>query len=227
MKIRLVVGVALAQSVAIAACYDWSLTTINQGGPDSSLPDGTVQDDATSAPDSPAAMPDGKTGGDGEAKSDGSKDGPTRDASAPCTMGGVLCPAGQYCDFADDLCGSGIITGTCVPVPDCGTLGVDYICTCKMQAVKTTCPGGNSTGVDWYRKGGCDAAVAGGNYFGCGYRYCVRGKEFCNSSSGGSQFECVSYKSTCMTDSCQCASMLAPSCTCDGSPDAGILMTCP
>jgi hypothetical protein len=161
----------------------------------------------------------------------GDGSGGTGDAAPGAICGGrgnAACPAGQYCDFANNRCGANDAPGRCVARPtSCPQLFVpELTCGCDQVVYSSACEA-NLSGTDLNEGGTCPV---GSGEFGCGYRHCRRSSEFCRRDGSDvagvpDDFTCRGLPSGCTSCSCLAGEPCGSSCT--GSGATGMTLTCP
>ena len=213
----------LAPGAAASACfYGWDLQdgagTVDGGG------DATTDTGGTDAIGN-----DGKPGVD--SGGDGGADGSGGDGTVPpllCIAPGACGGPAATCIFSDHLCGKGVKNGTCTKPPQfpcaasselwCGCDGKLYPTECALYLATTDL---NATA------GGC-AADAG--YFQCGYVYCARASQFCESTPAANSYKCVDWSMfVCAggNQDCTCAKMACQATGCTQVAAGGPLtLTC-
>jgi hypothetical protein len=209
MRRRLVTLLAVLPLVGLFAsvgatnegcAYDWTFT--DDGGPN-------VKNDSSNGLD--ALMGEDTSTNDGPLLPDAVLPPPP----TPCTIG-QACPNGQYCRFADHMCGRGQPQGSCTPFqtlcpaqePVCGCDGKFALSPCTLQKVND----------DVNAAGGCTAEPPVTDSFPCGYRFCIAKAEFCHvyisdAATKTVEYSCESLKS-CSPASCTCPTIVALGANC-------------
>jgi len=152
----------------------------------------------------------------GDARTTHGADGAPRDGAGPGGDGGggvdappgevcggiigLTCPAGFFCDFAENDCGAGDVQGTCQPQPaGCPDPISEDVCGCDGQVYSIPCDA-YAAGIDLGPAAGCTAPSA--NHFACGDRFCQQGATYCEvlvSDVAGvpNEYRCVTWPATC------------------------------
>jgi hypothetical protein len=144
---------------------------------------------------------------------------------------GATCAADQYCEFANNRCGTDDVTGRCMPRPSaCPALLVaERTCGCDQKVYSSACEAMLS-GTDLNETGSC--ALDPGA-FACGYRQCSRSNEFCQHSvsdvgDAADGYTCRGLPTGCGTNaSCSCLSGQPCASLCAGDSARGLTLTCP
>ncbi len=136
----------------------------------------------------------------------------------PCSTN-ADCPSETFCDFADDLCGSGQSTGTCqVREPTCpDTPPVCYCGNATYPGVEHDLCAGKD-GRDFNVNEGC----LGAGDIGCGHLICNNDDyDYCQKSPGGPDHAdavtCVVYPGSCADDPMTCACLASVVADCGGT----------
>jgi hypothetical protein len=154
-----------------------------------------------------------------------SGDGGTRGVA--CGTGQAPCPATQYCDYADNVCGVSD-TGACMPRPDvCPAVFGAPVCGCDGQVYASACTAARG-GTDLNARGTCPPSAG---RFDCGYDQCQIASEYCHherKATGGDTYACAALPAACAgTPSCACLKSEACGTMCTGDPATGLTLTCP
>ena len=140
----------------------------------------------------------------------------------PCTTV-YDCPSDTFCDFADDLCGTGQSTGTCqVREPSCPDS--PPVCYCG----GITYPGVEHdlcAGKDGYDFSANDGCLGAGD-IGCGHLICDNSEyDYCLKSPGASEHAdevtCLVYPGSCADDPITCACLASVIADCGGTCSDG------
>jgi hypothetical protein len=121
---------------------------------------------------------------------------------------GFVCPAGQYCEFPDQMCGGNDDEGTCAQRPQGCPEIVDPTCGCDHQVYPSPCDAA-AAGADIDDLGGCTPPAG---TFGCGAHFCKQDAEYCEifpdgTSAGTSTYVCQPMPSNCGNPpTCACLS---------------------
>jgi hypothetical protein len=181
-------------------------------------------------------------GGSSPSASDaGAGDGATGDGSSG--GGGVCggaartpCPATQYCDYADDGCGIGDLTGTCKPRPDVCPVSATGAappaiiatptCACDGKIYSNDCDAFRA-GFDVNAHGTCNLPAGS---FACGTTQCTIATQYCRRqphTRGPDMFSCVALPAGCSGNQ-DCSCLQAQPCgnLCAGTAAAGLTLTC-
>lgn len=167
--------------------------------------------------------------------SSSSKPGPgdQPDAAGPAIDGavgkacrdGAACGAGEYCDFADNMCGAGAM-GACVKKPDaCPAVIGKPVCGCDKKVHSGECVT-YVDGTDLDAVGGCTKQPG---TFACGYFLCNLGTDYCRiepHANGATGYACVALQCT-GTPSCSCLERERCGDACTGDDKTGLTLTCP
>ena len=145
----------------------------------------------------------------------------------------VPCSATEYCDYADNSCGVGELTGTCKPRPDVCPLsaGGPAIAATPTCGCDNTIHGGecdtNRDGFDVNAHGACPVPAGS---FACGYTQCVIAAQYCRRqphSTGPDTFNCVALPAACSSNQgCACLATQPCGNACGGTAAAGLTLTC-
>ena len=170
--------------------------------------------------------------GPGDGASD---DGSSGGGSVCGGPGHAPCSATEYCDYADNGCGVGDLTGTCKPRPDVcpvnATGGTPAIvatptCACDGNIYGNECDA-NRAGFDVNAHGTCDVR---NGLFACGTTQCLVATQYCRRqphSKGPDTFSCLALPSACSSNQ-GCACLQSQPCgnLCAGTSAAGMSLTC-
>jgi hypothetical protein len=168
--------------------------------------------------------------GGGKTTGSGGGGGKTGAGGGTACTGPAGCAATEYCDFANDLCGTGNLPpGTCRQRPAaCGAV-IAPTCACDHQVYPSPCLAGMA-GQDAADNGGCTAPTG---RFACGAKFCAKSTEYCRAMVGGSlgvtepgQYACVAFPASCTTTP-TCACLQATSCTMSGDGDVRVNILVP
>lgn len=138
------------------------------------------------------------------------------------------CAATEYCDFANNSCGSGDQTGICRPRPEfCPLVAGPPTCGCNDMVYPNECIVSRDGATDLNARGTC--AIQAGK-FACGYLQCSLDTQYCLRevhASGADRFSCVGLPA-CATQSPDCACLGHERCgdRCAGSASTGLTLTC-
>jgi hypothetical protein len=143
---------------------------------------------------------------------------------------GIECPADQYCDYAENDCGTGDGTGTCQPRPSACPDIYDPVCGCDGTIHSNACDA-QSAGVDLNALG-CSQGVSD---FVCGYKLCDVQSQVCvattNDAPPTTTYECVAAPPSCAGDfpTCACSMSLSLACsgTCTANVAGSVTIKCP
>ncbi len=162
-------------------------------------------------------------GGTGDATS-------TTDGALGVACGGsshVACTASQYCDYPDNLCGTGDATGACKPRPAvCPQVAGPPSCGCDDKVHVSDCAT-NTAGFDVNAAGTC--SVPAGE-FACGDTQCMIANQYCRrapQATGPETFSCVDLAPAC-PEPATCGCLAGEDCgtMCSGSGSSGLTLTC-
>ena len=146
---------------------------------------------------------------------------------------GVLCPATEYCDFPDDICGAADGQGVCRTRPQACPEIYMPVCACDGKVYSNACDA-NGGGFDVSNNGGCPPPEA--TLFNCGHLFCNSATEYCNKTLSDVAGLPDSYGCAPLPAACAGG---APSCMCIGDPcgapiagtcaasGTGFMVTCP
>jgi hypothetical protein len=168
--------------------------------------------------------------------------GPGADGS-PGGGGGVCggpahaaCDPVEYCDYADDGCGIGDLTGTCKPRPDLCPISATGAAPPAIVATPTcACDGkiyGNQcdafrAGFDVNAHGTCNLPAGS---FACGTTQCTIATQYCRRqphTKGADTFSCVALPAGCAgNQGCGCLQAQPCGNLCAGTAAAGMTLTC-
>ncbi|HEX3482236.1 MAG TPA: hypothetical protein VHT91_44780 [Kofleriaceae bacterium] len=167
----------------------------------------------------------------------GPGDGASGDGSSGAACGGPghACAATEYCDYADNGCGVGALTGTCKARPDVcpvsatGTtpgIVATPTCACDGNIYSNECDA-NRAGFDVNAHGTCDVRTG---VFACGTTQCLVATQYCRRqphTTGPDTFNCLALPAGCTTSGgCACLSTQPCGNTCAGTSAAGMTLTC-
>jgi hypothetical protein len=135
-------------------------------------------------------------------------------------LGGITCPATQYCDYPDDSCGAADGTGVCVDLPgSCPKIAMPS-CGCDGTVYGNACMAAQA-GVDVSALGGCAAAPG---MFACGPGFCDLATQYCLDSA--SVYTCQPLPTGCGTaPACPCLASEMCGTVCD-TIHTGLTLTC-
>lgn len=159
--------------------------------------------------------------GDGSSSSGGSVcGGPAR----------TPCASTEYCDYADNGCGIGDLTGACKQRPDLCPISATIVatptCACDGTIYSSECDA-NRAGVDVNAHGTCDVPAG---QFACGTTRCLIATQYCRRQphvQGPDSFVCLPLPSTCSgTVGCPCLESQPCGKLCAGTAAAGMTLTC-
>ncbi len=137
------------------------------------------------------------------------------------------CGALEYCDYPDDLCGTGL-PGKCEPRPGgCYDIYAP-VCTCNGTIAGNDCDA-YSEGTDIAPSNQCTAPAG---MFSCGAGYCDASFTYCRhgvSDVGGEpdSWECQPIPAACNPATCACLELEPCGQWCEGSANGGFTLTCP
>jgi hypothetical protein len=140
----------------------------------------------------------------------------------------VPCSANEYCDYPDDLCGTGA-PGACKPKPRGCELLYAPVCTCDGSIASNACAG-YTAGNDIDTQNQC-APPEG--MFACGNGFCNVGLEYCQhgvSDVGGEPdtYACMPVPPSCgKTPTCSCLADEPCGQWCNAPELAQLTLTCP
>lgn len=142
-------------------------------------------------------------------------------------LAGRPCGATEFCDFANNSCGSGDQSGICKPRPEICTLIFDPVCACDGKSYGNECQANNAGG-DLNAKGTCEVPPG---LFECGFRQCDLQAQYCLHESHGSEpdtFTCEALPA-CGSQPPTCACLAGERCggACSGNGSLGLTLTCP
>lgn len=129
------------------------------------------------------------------------------------------CGEGQYCDYADDLCGAGETVGTCWEIENTECDQPITVCTC--DGAVQACYG--AEGADQTDALNCEAPTG---TFACDVFFCDPATEYCASEFSGDScstyFSCMPIPAACaMAPSCECLEEIDYTFGCTGEPATG------
>jgi hypothetical protein len=138
----------------------------------------------------------------------------------------AACPQGSFCDYADNRCGQGDLTGSCRPAPVSHCSAPQLACGCD-GVVAASCDGaiGFGNAVDIAPPETC-AAPAG--TFACGDFFCGPiESQYCqgvlNLDTCAMDYTCVPIPADCNgSPSCACITTVDDLMSCDGDTTTGI-----
>jgi hypothetical protein len=171
---------------------------------------------------------DGGGGGDGGG-TDGAvmTDGGGTDAptGTECTSPLVGCTATEYCDFPDNLCGTGA-PGVCRPRPTTCGAEEEPACNCQPLVFMNSCLA-QMGGFDLNDTTSCTFASG---VFACGHRGCRTDMEYCQrqvSDEAGvaDTYECITLPSGCSDCTCLASVTCGDMCAMAGAGE--LTVTCP
>jgi hypothetical protein len=180
-------------------------------------------------------------GGSSHSASDaGPGDGASDDGSSGggSVCGGFApksCSATEYCDYADNGCGVGDMTGTCKPRPDLCPVSATGeppaivatpTCACDGTVYGSECDA-NRAGFDVNAHGTCNVPPG---QFACGSTRCLIANQYCRRqphAKGPDTFSCLALPSACSGNQ-DCACLQSQPCgnSCAGTSAAGMTLTC-
>ncbi len=138
------------------------------------------------------------------------------------------CAREMWCDFPDNLCGTGQ-PGSCKPSPrSCPDLHA-LSCTCSGNLASNPCDG-EVAGFDMNAAAGCPPQM---DMFSCGYAYCRLGEQYCQRSvsdvvGGPDDFRCLGLPAVCAGGvDCGCASAEPCGFACVETGAGALTLTCP
>lgn len=140
---------------------------------------------------------------------------------------GLTCDSQDTCDYPDNLCGAADGQGTCVPRPGACPAFYDPTCACDGNVYGNTCEA-LAAGTDANVNGGCTPPP---NNFSCGWRFCGKGTQYCESTVGGvqgspGQHVCRQIPTACgNTPACSCLAV-SGACQCTQSASGDITVRC-
>lgn len=172
-------------------------------------------------------------GGRDAASDAGAGDGASGDGTAgvPCSgLGHAPCSATEYCDYADNGCGVGDLTGSCKPRPDLCPISATIVatptCACDGMIYSSECDA-NQAGVDVNAHGTCDVPAG---QFACGTTRCFTATQYCRRqphTKGPDTFACLPLPPTCSGNvGCPCLESQPCGKLCAGTAAAGMSLTC-
>ncbi len=141
---------------------------------------------------------------------------------------GVICDAATACIWFDHSCGAADGTGTCEPRPQACPTDYQPVCACSGLVYSNQCEA-KRAGFDVSRYASCTPPVG---YFPCGYGFCRLATSFCHATLGGAAgnpgtFTCEPLPSSCgNSPSCSCLAQASCGVNCQGTADAGLVVTC-
>jgi hypothetical protein len=170
----------------------------------------------------------GGAGGAGGVGGTGGAGGGT--SGAPCGgLPGQPCASGFYCDWGDNSCGSADQQGTCQPRPEvCPQIEMP-VCACNGQVYGNDCEAA-AAGQDVRDAGGCPAPQG---QFGCGWRFCRKGQQYCERTRSdvggvGDSYACRQLPISCTGSALGCACLAGVPCAtmCQQSAGGDLMVTC-
>ena len=238
------------RSAAMLALF--SLAAVAACGSDVEIPSSSSASGAGgegAAPSSSATAMDGMCDGDPCCTGQAPPEQCCRAACCPSTIGcdtagaggassicggkqGLACAPDQWCDYGNDLCGSGDDTGVCTTKPlDCSVDEPDPTCACDGMVYSSECLA-NLAGHDVNNSGGCPAPAGA---FNCGKTFCTTGQQYCVrsvSDVGGTpdDYDCDALPAACMMatpPSCDCLTLEPCGDLCEVTAPGGLQLTCP
>lgn len=138
------------------------------------------------------------------------------------------CPAGHWCDYADDQCGRGG-PGVCKAHPESCDLLYAPVCACDGSVAGNQC-GAQMSGYDVDARGTCTPPA---DMFACGTRFCWTGQQYCFvviSDVGGipNEYACKTFPAACGNSaSCSCLSNEPCGDICQADASGNLTLTCP
>jgi hypothetical protein len=138
------------------------------------------------------------------------------------------CSATEYCDYPDNLCGTGA-EGTCKPKPTGCDFNYAPVCTCDGTIASNECAG-YTAGNDIDAENDCPPPT---NTFACGNVFCQVGFEYCQRAVSDVGGEPDTYACKPVPDSCGktpiCSCLVNEPCGqwCQSSGLAQLMLTCP
>jgi hypothetical protein len=150
--------------------------------------------------------------------------------------GQMSCSATEYCDYADNGCGVGDLTGTCKPRPDVCPVNATGAappaivatptCACDGKIYSNDCDAFRA-GFDVNAHGTCNVPAG---EFACGTTQCTLATQYCRRqphTKGSDTFSCVALPAGC-SDNQGCSCLQAQPCgnLCAGTSAAGMTLTC-
>lgn len=137
------------------------------------------------------------------------------------------CAQAEYCDFANNSCGSGDQTGICKPRPEfCALIAGPPTCGCNGMVYPNECIVFRD-GTDLNARGSC--TIEAGK-FACGYVQCSLDTQYCLRevrASGADTYSCAGLPA-CATQPPDCGCLARERCgnRCAGSASTGLTLTC-
>lgn len=144
------------------------------------------------------------------------------------------CSATEYCDYTDNGCGIGDLTGHCKPRPDLcpvsatGTPAViaTPTCACDGTIYSSECDA-NRSGFDINAHGTCEVPAG---QFACGTTRCTIATQYCRRqphTQGPDTFNCLALPTTCSGNAgCPCLESQPCGKLCAGTAAGGMTLTC-
>jgi hypothetical protein len=140
---------------------------------------------------------------------------------------GLMCSAGEVCNWLDNSCGAADATGVCEARPQACPAVYMPVCGCDGQVHGNECEA-LAAGADVSAFGGCTPPPG---TFACGWRFCPRSGTYCSALVGGpaggpGSYDCAPLPTSCgNTPSCSCL-QVGPACQCTQSPNGDLTVRC-
>ena len=187
----------------------------------------SVQPDAGPRTDSGGADSGGADSGgaDSGGADSGGADGGARFCGG---LGGGVCDATEFCDYADNICGADDGGGECRPRPGGCPDVVDPVCACDGTVYGNACDA-NAAGVDVNSVAGACTPEPGS--FLCGFRVCTT-DTYCTITNDDTgmppAYSCAPFPAACGGGARNCACVAAEPCgeLCMLDSDGNVIVTC-
>jgi hypothetical protein len=223
-----IAGISSVLVISLVRCsYDWDVPSTSSALDvgDASTSSSEAGDDAASdgnaSRDAKSGDAESTADADAESTADADASLPIVPLDASCSPS-VRCASGSYCLYADQACGTGDKTGTCVSNQGCSVTspGATSVCSCSGAVYPSACAARND-GQDISASATCSAPA---NNFQCGYAFCSTA-DFCvakdPTDGGANSYSCESMNGCIL--GCSCAAPAAATTACGGTCAGALL----